>query len=186
MSPQILLSLFIAVLAVIALSRVQMATALTSQSLAFRFLSKHFVHDPGATTAKLASPDGGTTPYYIDMKGVLRCLLEVAPTIVGSTGITLVRVFASSDVAGAVNATLVKTSGAIQLDNLDGSSNSGGDCWRYEVLGQMLRELDPDGALGLRYLTIEITTSDATDEAVVRALIEGMFQFENQSATVQA
>jgi hypothetical protein len=183
MSP-FLFTLLLAVVAIVVTSRAS-ATALGAHSLLFDFGMKHFIHDPGTTNACLASPDGGTTPYYLDMKGVMKAVIGVAPTIVGGTGITLVRIFASSDIAGAVNATLVKTSGAIQLDNLDGSANGGGDIWRAEVHGQQLRELDPDGALGLRYLTVEITTSTNTDEAVVTFLTLGMFGFENQSATVQ-
>ena len=187
MSPQALISLLILLFAVIAMSQQRVGpSALAPQSLLFRFAMKHFVHDPGATTAKLASPDGGATPYYIDMKGVMKVALSVAPSVVAGLGITLVRVFASTDIAGAVDATLVRTSGAIQLDNVDGAANSGGDVYRTEIHGQEIAQLATEAGKALRYLTVEITTSDATDEATVEALIEGMFQFENQSATVQA
>ena len=162
-----------------------MATAIAPSSLSARFLHKHFVHDPGAATAVLASPDGGTTVYYLDMARVHRALIAVAPSIVGGNGITLVRIFASTDTAGATNATLIKSSGAIQLDNLDGSANSGGDCWRYEVSAQQLREVDTSG-VGLRYVTIEITTSTNTDEATVDLFCEGQDKYAGQSATVQA
>lgn len=163
-----------------------MASALAPQSLLTRLLLKHFVHDPGTTNACLASPDGGTTPYYLDMARIHKAVIAVAPNIVGGNGITLVRVFASSDVAGATNATLVRTSGAIQLDNLDGSANSGGDCYRTEVHAQEIRQLDPDGALGLRYLTIEITHATNSDESSVDVIAEGMDCFADQSGTVQA
>jgi len=89
-----------------------MASALAPTNLLSRFLHKHFVHDPGATTAVLASPDGGTTVYYLDMARIKRALIAVAPSIVGGAGITLVRVFASVDAAGATNGTLIRTSGA--------------------------------------------------------------------------
>lgn len=162
-----------------------MATALAPNSLLSRFLHKHFVHDPGATSAVLASPDGGTTVYYLDMARVHRALIAVAPTIVGGSGLTLVRIFASTDTAGATNATLLKTSDTIALDNLDGSANSGGDCFRYEVSAQQLREIDTTG-VGLRYITIEITQSTNTDEAVVEIFAEGQDSYSGQSATVQA
>lgn len=163
-----------------------MASALSPMNLLARFLHKHFVHDPGSTSAVLASPDGGTTKYYLDMARIHRALIAVAPSIVGGNGVTLVRVFASEDAAGVVNPTLVRTSGAIQLDNLDGSSNSGGDCYRTEVTAQELAQLGAASGLSLRYLTIEITCASAGDEVTVDIFAEGQDVFSGQSATVQA
>jgi len=163
-----------------------MASALAPTNLLSRFLHKHFVHDPGATTAVLASPDGGTTVYYLDMARIKRALIAVAPSIVGGAGITLVRVFASVDAAGATNATLIRTSGTVALDNLDGASNSGGDCYRTEIDAQEIAQLGAASGLALRYVTIEITTSTNTDEATVDIFAEGMDAYAGQSATVQA
>lgn len=163
-----------------------MASALAPNSLLSRLLVKRFVHDPGATTAVLASPDGGTTPYYFDMAKAEKVVVEVAPTIVGGNGITLVRVFASEDVAGATNATLIRTSGAIQLDNIDGSANSGGDVYRTEVHAQEIAQLAAASSLALRYLTVEITTSTNTDEASVSFIAEPKQQYSGLTGTVQA
>lgn len=162
-----------------------MATALAPTSLKSRLSVKQFIHDPGATTAILASPDGGTTPYYVDMARVEKALFVVAPTIVGGAGLTLVRLFASTDTAGATNATLIATSGTIALDNLDGSSNGGCDRYVYEVHAQQLREIDTTG-VGLRYVTVEITQATNTDEASVVVITEGRDQYVAQTATVQA
>lgn len=178
------LAILLVLVAIVA--RLPMASALAPQSLMYRFLSKRFVHDPGTTNACLASPDGGTTVYYVDMKNVHRLMLSVGPSIVGGNGITLVRVFVSDDAAGAVNPILVRTSGAIQLDSLDGASNGGADCYRTEIDAQEIAQLrTANSKPDLRYITIEITTSTNTDEAVIDALIEGLFAFADQSATLQ-
>jgi len=163
-----------------------MASALAPDRLLSRFLFKHFVHDPGATTAVLASPDGGTTVYYLDMALLKRAAICVAPSIVGGNGITLVRIFASTDTAGATNATLIRTSGAIQLDSLDGSANSGGDCYRTEITAEEIAQLAAAAGVALRYVTVEITTSTNTDEATVDVVAEGTFAYGGQSGTVQA
>lgn len=163
-----------------------MASAIAPNSLLSRLLLKHFVHDPGATTAILASPDGGTTPYYFDMSKCEKVVVAVAPTIVGGTGITLVRVFASEDTAGATNATLIRTSGAIQLDNLDGAANSGGDVYRTEIHAQEIAQLAAASGLALRYLTVEITHATSTDESTVEFIGEAKQQYSGLSGTVQA
>lgn len=163
-----------------------MASALAPERLLSRYVFKHFVHDPGATTAVLASPDGGTTPYYVDMADLSRVAICVAPSIVGGNGITLVRVFASVDIAGATSATLVRTSGAIQLDSLDGSANSGGDCYRTEVTAEEIAQLAAAAGVALRYLTIEITTSTAGDESTVDVVGESRYAYSGLSGTVQA
>lgn len=183
----VLLSLFVAVLALLAVARANVGpSTMAPESLLSRLLHKHFVHDPGATTAILASPDGGTTVYYIDMARLKRVIIAVAPSIVGGNGITLVRIFASTDAAGTGTATLVRSSGAIQLDNLDGASNSGGDCYRTEIHAQEIAQLAAQAGAALRYLTIEITTSTNTDEATVDVIGEGQDAYAAQSATVQA
>lgn len=143
-----------------------MATAIAPDVLKSSLLVNLYDHDPGVNTAVLASPDGGTTPWYWDMQLYSRVLFLVKPTIVGGNGITLVRIFASTDVLGATNATLIYTTGAIQLDDL---STAGGDHAAYEVTAEQLREVDTTG-VGLRYVTIEITHATNTDEAVVCAV----------------
>src|SRR5688572_14171087 len=102
-----------------------MASALSVEHLRARLFAKSYDHDPGATTAKLASPDGGTTPWAWDLKDFPDGFMAIVkPSIVGGNGITLVRLLAFSDAALTANSTEVKTSGAVQLDDL---STAGGD-----------------------------------------------------------
>lgn len=140
-----------------------MATAISPDVLKSALFVKLYDHDPGTTNACLASPDGGTTPWYWDMQSYHRILFAVKPSIVGGGGLTLARVFASTDVLGATNATLIYTSGTIALDDM---STSGGDQVVIEITAEQVREVDTS-KVGLRYLTLELTQATNTDEAVV-------------------
>lgn len=159
-----------------------MASAITPDVIGSRFLTKTYDHDPGTTNACLASPDGGTTPWYWDMRDYNAIRFIVAPRIVGGNGITLVRWFTSTDTLGATSATLIGTSGTIQLDDI---STAGGDQYQFEVTADQIREVDTTG-VGLRYVTIEITTSTNTDEAVVVAMARANRARLSLSATQQA
>lgn len=158
-----------------------MATAYSPDVLSSRFLMKTYDHDPGANTAVLASPDGGTTPWYWDMLLYSAIHFIVAPRIVAAGGITLVRFFGSTDVLGAVNATLIATSGVIALDDI---STGGGDQYHYDVTAEQLREVDTS-KVGLRYVTIEITNATNTDEDVVVAIAQPVHPRLSLSATLQ-
>lgn len=131
--------------------------SVTPQRIGSRLFVKSFDHDPGATSAKLASPDGGATPWYMDMSLFGSGALMYKPTIVAGNGVTLVRVFASSDIAGASNATLLKTSGAIAGDSLN-------DTVFLEWTAAEIAQLADAAGVSLRYVTVEITHADATDE----------------------
>ena len=159
-----------------------MASAITPDTIGSRFLTKTYDHDPGANTAVLASPDGGTTPWYWDMQLYSAIRFIVAPRIVAAGGVTLVRAFASTDVLGATNATLISTSGTIALDDI---STAGGDQYQFEVTAEQLRELDTSN-VGLRYVTIEITNATNTDEDVVVAIARAVHPRLSLSATQQA
>lgn len=84
----------------------------------------------------------------------------VRPTIVGGSGLTLVRVFASSDVAGASDATLLKTSGAVAGDSLN-------DNVFLEWSAAEIAQLADAAGVELRYVTVELTMATNTDEANV-------------------
>lgn len=160
-----------------------MASALASEHLRSTIFAKSYDHDPGATTAVLASPDGGTTPWAWDMRDYPQGLMAVVkPSIVGGNGITLVRLMAYSDSALTANGTEVKTTGAIQLDNM---SSAGGDQAVLECLPSELNQLDTS-SVGLRYIGVEITTSTNTDEAVVTIVALPRFPRTGLSATQQA
>lgn len=160
-----------------------MASALSVENLRSRLFAKSYDHDPGATTAILASPDGGTTPWVwdlLDYPGGFMAIVK--PSIVGGNGITLVRLMAYSNAAATLNGTEVKTSGAVQLDHL---SSAGGDQVVLECLPEEVRQLDTSG-VGLRYLAVEITTATATDEAVVTVIALPRHPRSGLTATQQA
>ena len=111
--------------------------------------------DPGTASAALAAPDGVTTPWYLDMSLFNRGMVKVRPTV--GDGFTLVRVFASSDIAGATNATLVRSSGAVVADAL-------ADEVAIEFSAKEIGALDTSN-VGLRYVTVEITHATSTNES---------------------
>ncbi len=103
-----------------------------SEKLGSSLVVKSRDHDPGATTAKLASPDGGTTPWAIDMSQCLHLGVEVRPTVLGGLGITLVRLMASLLATGA-NGVVIKTSGTLAMDSLN-------DCAFLEVSAEEIAQ----------------------------------------------
>lgn len=137
-----------------------MASALASENIGSRLFIKSYDHDPGSTNAILASPDGGTTPWYMDMSQYSAGGVMVKPSIVGGNGITLVRVMASTDVAGATSATEIKTSGTIQADSLN-------DVVWLEWTAEEIAQAAHAAGVALRYVTIAITHATNTDESVV-------------------
>jgi hypothetical protein len=132
------------------------ASILASERLGAELFVKSYDVDPGTASAALAAPDGVTTPIYLDMRDYLRAGVMVRPTIVGGAGITLVRVFASTDIAGATSATLIKTSGTVAGDSLN-------DVIWLEWTADEIAGLA--AGLALRYITVEITTGTSTDES---------------------
>lgn len=149
----------------------------TPQYIGSRMFVKNYDHDPGATTAVLASPDGGTTPWYLDMSLFAYGAASYRPTIVGGSGVTLVRAFASSDTAGASNATLIRSSGTVAGDSLN-------DTVFLEWTAAEIAALDTSG-VGLRYVTIEVTHATSTDEGNLTLIgVEPRFPRDGLSATV--
>lgn len=151
--------------------------AVTTQRLGSRLFVKSYDHDPGTTNACLASPDGGTTPWYLDMSLFGCAAVMYKPSIIGGTGVTLVRVFASEDTAGATNATLVKTSGTVAGDSLN-------DTVFLEWTAEEIAQLGAASGLSLRYITVEITHGTNTDEGVLTFIgAEPRFPRDALSAT---
>ncbi len=134
------------------------ASLLAVEYFGSRLFMKSYDHDPGATTEILASPDGGTTPWYMDMRDYLRGAVLVRPTIIGGTGLTRVKVYASTDVLGATSATLIKDSGAVAGDSLNDAVFLEWQADEIAFLG---------GTLALRYITVGLTMGTGTDEANV-------------------
>lgn len=149
---------------------------ITPQSLGAELFVKSYDHDPGATTAVLASPDGGTTPVSMDMRDYSAGGVMVKPSIVGGAGVTLVRVFASVDALGATSATLVRSSGAVAGDSLN-------DVVWVEWTAEEIAALGDAAGVALRYVTIEITMGTNTDEAVFTLVGKPVYPRDGLTAT---
>lgn len=131
-----------------------MASAVATEIIGSELFIQSYDHDPGATTAVLASPDGGTTIRYLDMKDYTSFGVQVRPTII-TTSLTQVEIVASATTAFS-SVTVVKDSGAVVADSLNDTVFL--ECTDAEVV-QL-------GAT-LRYVAARITTTTNTDEANV-------------------
>lgn len=159
MSPQAVGLLLIAIFALVALMP-RMASALSSERFGSRVYLKSYDHDPGATTAIITSPDGGTTKRALDLSlyggfGVL-----VKPTIVAAGGLTKLEIIAADDEALTANVVVVKDSGTIAADALD-------DQAYLECLASEVRQLSEAAGYASRYVGARLTMATATDEASV-------------------
>lgn len=132
-----------------------MASAVASEKIGSGLKIRSFDHDPGATTAVLASPDGGTTIRYEDMRDLSVFGVLVKPNIVAAGGTTKVEIVASATTAFS-SVVVIKDSGAVAADALD--DNVFLECTDAEVvhLGETLR-----------YVAARITNATNTDEATV-------------------
>lgn len=132
-----------------------MASAVSSEKIGSRIYVHSYDNDPGATTAVLAGPDGGTTIRYLDMKDYDAMGVLVKPNIVGGTGVTKVELVASATTSFS-SVVVVKDSGTVAGDALE--DNVFLECTASEVV-----------QLGstLRYVAARVTHGTNTDESTV-------------------
>lgn len=137
-----------------------MASAVTSQKIASTHAILSYDHDPGATSAQIVTPDGGTTKRLVPLAlyewfGVA-CMTSVSAS---SSGATLVDIVAATDSAGT-NATTVVSSGAVVADAV-------GDFVFVECTAAQVKEQgDSDGRV-YTHVGARITCSNSGDECVV-------------------
>jgi hypothetical protein len=155
-----------------------MATSVTSQRIASVMALKLYDHDPGATSAKVVSGDGGTTKNYLPI-GLYELfgLLVMNSVSTSASGPTLVEIIAAEDSSGT-NATAVLTSGTIA------SVTVGDNVW-LEVTAAQIKEVGAAGGFNFTHVTGRITCSNAGDECVV---LMGRFQpkFPQSALTASA
>lgn len=136
-----------------------MASPQASQKIGAELLVQSHDHDPGATTAVLAGPDGGTTIRYVDMRDYSNFAVMAKPNIVAAGGLTKLEIVASADTAfGTV--TVIKDSGTVAGDALQ-------DNVFLECTDEELAQEGSDGAVELRYAAARLTMATNTDEATV-------------------
>lgn len=134
-----------------------MASAVATQKFRANKKLEIWDHDPGANTAILASPDGGTTIRYMDLRDIEHFVAAVAQTVLAGAGVTLLEIVAS-DTTAFTNVVVVKDSGALVLNALTEWAVQ--ECSAEEVQ-QLATTYD------LRYVAARITCDNAGDEAVV-------------------
>jgi hypothetical protein len=132
-----------------------MASAVSSEKIGSSIYVKSHDHDPGATTAVLASPDGGTTIRYLDMKDYEVVGVMAKPNIIGGDGLTKLEIVASATTSFS-SVTSIKDSGTVAGNAVQ--DNVFLECTAAEVahLGATLR-----------YVAARLTMGTSTDEATV-------------------
>lgn len=137
-----------------------MASAVTSQKLASNNAVLSYDHDPGATSAQIVTPDGGTTKRLVAM-ALYEWFGVAAMTSVSasSSGMTLVDIVGATDSAGT-NATTIVSSGAVVADAV-------GDFVFVECSAAQVKEVGDAAGYTFTHVGARITCSNSGDEAVV-------------------
>lgn len=135
-----------------------MASAVTTAHFTANNAVAVYDHDPGATSALITSPDGGTTKRYEDMSTYEEFTGIVMATI-ATTGPTLVEIVAATDTAGT-NATAVVSSGTVAADAV-------GDYIVVSCSAAQVREVGDAAGYALRYVGVRITCGNSGDECAV-------------------
>ncbi len=136
-----------------------MASSVSSEHIGSRLFVKSYDHDPGATTAELAGPDGGTTIRYADLRDYEVFGVMARPTIVGGTGLTKLEIVASATTAFS-SVVVVKDSGAVAGDSLN-------DVVFQECTAEEVAQLGSEDGVAYRYVAARLTMGTNTDEANV-------------------
>ena len=142
-----------------------MATAVTSQKIASNLAIESYDHDPGATTAVVTSPDGGTTPRWVPLENYYAFGVQARPTVVGGNGIKLLEIVAATDSSGT-NVTVVVAHAASVTDNLNEY------VW-LETTAIQVNEVGKAAGYNFTHVAARLTMATGTDEAnvtYVRAL----------------
>lgn len=149
-----------------------MASAVASEYIGSRVKMVAYDHDPGATTAIITSPDGGTTKRVHDLKDGFYFGVLAKPTIVGGAGLTVLEIIASATSAMGTE-TIVKTT-TVAGDSLND----------YVFLECTAEEVKHLGAT-LRYVAARLTMGTSTDEAsVVYITMNRDFETTGMTATL--
>lgn len=146
-----------------------MASAVDTQHLQSKMFVRSYDHDPGATTAIIASPDGGTTKYSVDMSLFNNFLAQARPTV--GDGFTKLEIVAATDSA-FTTPVVVKDSGTVAADALT-------DVVTLECTAEELLSL----GTSLRYAAARLTCATNTNECNVTYIATGgRFNYQNQTA----
>lgn len=135
-----------------------MASPTATQKIRSGLLVQLWDHDPGATSAKLVSPDGGTTIRYVDMRDYSNFSVAAMSTALTGAGITKLEIVASADTAFS-SVTVIKDSGTVAAD-------AAFDWVMEECTAAEIAQEGADAGVELRYVAGRITEANSADEAV--------------------
>jgi hypothetical protein len=136
-----------------------MPSAVATQKIRSELKVETWDHDPGATTAIVTSPDGGTTIRTVDMS-VYRHFSACAMVTIPATGaLTLLEIIAA-EAATMASPEVIKTSGAIVADAV-------GDWAMEECSAEEIAAAGAAAGKALRFVAARLTMSNAGAEAVV-------------------
>ena len=137
-----------------------MASPTETDKIRSNYLFEVWDHDPGANTAILVSPDGGTTVRSIDMRDHSDFAVLVFTTVLAGNGPTKVEIVAADDAALSTNLVVIKDSGTIAADAFAD--------WVIETCtAAEVQQEGADNSTNPRYVGGRITCNNAGDEAVV-------------------
>lgn len=137
-----------------------MASAVTTVGLFANAAIISWDHDPGATSALIVTPDGGTTKRYVAMALYGGFSVVAMLSVSGSSsGITLLDIVGATDAAGT-NVTTIVSSGAVLADAV-------GDFVCLECTDEQIREQGITSGYNFTHVGARLTCSHAGDEAVV-------------------
>lgn len=136
-----------------------MATAVTSQKLGSMLAVTAYDHDPGATTAVVTSPDGGTTQRWVAMRDFGAFGVVAKPTVVGGNGLTLLEIVGATDSSGT-NVTVILAHAATVANSLDEY------VW-LEVTDAQVQEVGKAAGFDFTHVAARLTMATNTDEASV-------------------
>lgn len=135
-----------------------MASAVTTERFGSRVAAITYDHDPGATSALITSPDGGTTKRYVAMRDYEGFAGLVMATI-ATTGPTLVDIVGATDSAGT-NVTTIVSSGTVAADAV-------GDVVYIECSAEQINEVGKAAGYNFTHAGIRITCGNSGDECAV-------------------
>lgn len=136
-----------------------MASPTATQKIRSGLLVQMWDHDPGASTAKLAGPDGGTTIRYVDMRDYSNFSVAAMSVVLTGNGITKLEIVASATTSFSA-VTVIKDSGVVAAD-------AAYDWVMEECTAAEVAQEGADAGVDLRYVAARITEANAADEAIV-------------------
>jgi len=149
-----------------------MASDIATQHLFANQKLKLYDHDPGATTAIIVSPDGGTTLRVADMSLFSRFACGAMVTVPATGALTKLEIVAA-EAATMASPVVVKDSGTIAADAVEDQA------W-LECTSEEIAHLGSVNDKALRYVAGRLTMSNAGGECVVfYELTGGRFAYKD-------